>query len=74
VGFSTGANLTRDPDDPSGCLKMLMTDSFDVEKVLSLVGGSQDPFTLTARAFLPIEKDGESICDSWREISHESSS
>jgi len=59
VGFSTGANLTRDPDDPSGSLKMLTTDSFNVEKVVSLVGGSRDPFTLTARAFLPIEKDGE---------------
>ena len=59
VGFSTDVDLTRDPDAPLGSLKTFATDSFDLDKVLPLVGGWDNPFTLTARAFLPISAAGE---------------
>ena len=59
LGFSTDVNISRDPDDTRGSLKMLTTDSFDVNRVLPLVGGGTAPYTLTARAFLRIPTDGE---------------
>jgi hypothetical protein len=59
VGFSADVDLSRDPDDPSGALKTFTTTSFDLEYVLKLVGGWNTPFTLTARAFISIPKDGE---------------
>jgi lipoteichoic acid synthase len=58
LGFSTDVDLSRDPDDPRGSLKALTTGSLELEHVLSVAGGHDGPYTLTARAFLPIPADG----------------
>ncbi len=59
LGLSTGSDPGRDPDDPRGALKIFTADSLDLEKVLPLAGEADEPFTLTARAFLTIPVDGE---------------
>jgi hypothetical protein len=59
LGFSTDVNLSRDPDDASGSLKLLTTDSYDLNRVLPVVGGGDAPYTLTVRSFLRIPTDGE---------------
>jgi lipoteichoic acid synthase len=58
VGFSKDLDLSRDPDDPRGSLKIVTTDSFDQDRILPLVSGDA-PYTLSARAFLPVPADGE---------------
>ena len=59
LGLLTGSDPGRDPDDPRAVLKIFTTDSLDLEKVLPLAGEGDEPFTLTARAFLTIPADGE---------------
>ena len=59
LGLSTDADPSRDPDDPRAALKIFTTDSFALEKVLPLAGEGNEPFTVTARAFLTIPADGE---------------
>jgi hypothetical protein len=59
VGFSGDADAGRDPDDPRGSLRILATDSFDLERVLSRLDRPTGPFTLTVRAFVPIDQEGE---------------
>jgi lipoteichoic acid synthase len=59
LGLSMGSDPSRDPDDPRAALKIVTTDSLDLEKILPLAGEGVEPITLTARAFLTIPVDGE---------------
>jgi lipoteichoic acid synthase len=59
VGFAKGSDPSRDPDDPRAGLKVVTTESLDLDKVLPLAGEGVEPLTLTARAFLTIPVDGE---------------
>jgi lipoteichoic acid synthase len=59
VGFSSDVNVSRDPDDPQGSLKMFTTDSLDVGKIRSLMGAGSAPFTVTVRGFLRVSHDGQ---------------
>jgi hypothetical protein len=58
VGLSTDVKVSRDPEDPRGSLQLLTTDSVNLNRVLPLAK-QEPPFTLTARAFLPVPADGE---------------
>jgi lipoteichoic acid synthase len=59
LGLSKGSDPSRDPDDPRAGLKLVTTESLDLDKVLPLAGEGVEPITLTARAFLTIPVDGE---------------
>ena len=58
AGFSTDVELSRDPDDPAGGLKQSAIDSLSVESIRRRFGSSDAPFTLTARGFLRVPRDG----------------
>jgi hypothetical protein len=59
VGFSSDSDATRDPDDPRGSLRMMTSDSFDLDALRTLVDDIDSPFTMTVRAFLTFPEDGE---------------
>lgn len=59
VGISADTDAGRDPDDPRGSLRTLATDSFDLEPVLGRLDRRTGPFTLTVRAFVTIDQEGE---------------
>jgi hypothetical protein len=59
VGLSADVDLGRDPDDPRGSLRTRTTDTFRLEAARHAMGGERNPFTMTVRAFLPVDQDGD---------------
>ncbi len=59
LGYSSDTDATRDPDQPHASLRMMTSESFDLETLRTLVGDTSAPFTMTVRAFLPISAEGE---------------
>jgi len=57
IGVSTDVDPRRDPDDPRGALKLFRTASISPGEITG--GASDEPFTVTGRAFLPVEAEGE---------------
>ena len=59
LGYSSDTDATRDPDQPHASLRMMTSESFDLETLRTLVGDTSAPFTMTVRAFLPLSAEGE---------------
>jgi hypothetical protein len=64
VGVSTDQDLARDPDDPRGGLQIVTSKSLALTQLPLLTAGDA-PHTVTVRAFLPVEQDGEYWFDVW---------
>jgi len=59
IGLSSDVNLGRDPDDAGGSLETMTAGTVDPTHLLNLAGRSDAAFTITARAFLSIPRDGD---------------
>ena len=64
VGVSTDQDLARDPDDPRGGLQIVTAKSLALTQ-LPLLTASDAPHTVTVRAFLRVEQDGEYWFSVW---------
>jgi len=64
VGVSTDQDVARNPDDPRGGLQLVTAKSFDLPQLPLLTAGDV-PHTVTVRAFVPVEQDGEYWFNVW---------
>jgi hypothetical protein len=58
IGFSRDFNLSRDPDDPRDALQTFTTDALDLDEMRKIAGIQSGPFTLSARGFLEVTREG----------------
>ena len=58
IGFSKDLNLSRDPDDSRGALQTFTIDALDLEKIRKIAGTPSGPFTISARGFLEVTREG----------------
>lgn len=60
LGVSSDVDVTRDPDDPRGSLQTFQANDLDLDAARARAGitNAETPFTLTARAFLSVPRDG----------------
>jgi len=58
IGFSRDMNLSRDPDDARDALKTFTVDVLDLDTIRRTVGVWDGPYTLTARGFLDVPREG----------------
>ena len=59
IGISSGDDLSRDPDDQRGSLRLMKADSLDLTQALAVAGDRGPAVTLSARAFMSVPQDGE---------------
>ena len=59
IGLSSDVNLGRDPDDAQGSLQTMTARILDPTQLLQLARRSDEAFTISARAFLPVPQDGD---------------
>jgi hypothetical protein len=59
IGVSSDVNLGRDPDDAHGSLQTMTAGVLDPTQLLQLARRSDEAFTISARAFLPVPQDGD---------------
>jgi hypothetical protein len=59
IGLSSDVNLGRDPDDTHGSLETMTAGVLDPTQLLQLARRSDEAFTMSARAFLPVPQDGD---------------
>jgi len=58
IGLSKDLNLSRDPDDPRDALQTFTADTLDLDEMRKVAGVQSGPFTLSARGFLEVTRDG----------------
>jgi len=65
VGVSSDLDVTRDPDDPRGGLQLIAAKSLDLAQLPPTMMSIDAPRTVTVRAFVPVQQEGEYWFSVW---------